>query len=106
MKGSKVSHRAGIRRVVIPKENEKDLCRLPSHVHKQLEIHPVECIEDVFQIAIADAADRLFARRCELPCAALRCLRKTDLVRATAHTESARYAAIATIRLVVQKRRY
>ena len=54
------AHRAGIRRVIIPKENESDLRQLPDHVRKQVEFFPVECIEDVFSIAIMYRADRLF----------------------------------------------
>lgn len=41
------AHRAGIKKVLIPKENMKDLKELPDEVKAQLTIKPVEVIEDV-----------------------------------------------------------
>lgn len=41
------AHRAGIKKVLIPKENMKDLKELPEEVKDQLIIKPVEVIEDV-----------------------------------------------------------
>lgn len=43
------AHRAGIKKVLIPKENMKDLKELPQEVKDQLMIKPVEVIEDVLQ---------------------------------------------------------
>jgi len=43
------AHRAGIKKVLIPKENMKDLKDLPDEVREQLEIKPVEVIEEVLQ---------------------------------------------------------
>ena len=34
--------RAGIKEVIIPKDNEKDLIEIPSNVKKGLKIHPVK----------------------------------------------------------------
>ena len=46
------AHRAGIKKVLIPKENMKDLKELPDEVKEQLEIKPVEVIEEVLQEAL------------------------------------------------------
>lgn len=43
------AHRAGIKKVLIPKENMKDLKELPEEVRDQLEVKPVEVIEDVLR---------------------------------------------------------
>ena len=43
------AHRAGIKKVLIPKENMKDVKDLPDEVREQLEIKPVEVIEEVLQ---------------------------------------------------------
>jgi ATP-dependent Lon protease len=53
------AHRAGIRRVILPKENEKDLDELPEHVREQMEFVLAERIEDVLSAAIADLAGKL-----------------------------------------------
>ncbi|MCX5780974.1 MAG: endopeptidase La, partial [Firmicutes bacterium] len=43
------AHRAGIKKVLIPKENMKDLKELPEEVKAELTIIPVEVIEDVLR---------------------------------------------------------
>lgn len=52
------AHRAGVRRVILPKENEKDLSELPDHVRKAVEFVCAERIEDVLVAAIPDLAER------------------------------------------------
>jgi ATP-dependent Lon protease len=52
------ARRAGIRRVVLPKENEKDLRELPAEVREQLEFIPAERIEQVLAAAIPDLGHR------------------------------------------------
>jgi ATP-dependent Lon protease len=52
------AHRAGIRRVIMPKENEKDLQELPDHVREQIQFVLVEQIEDVFAAAIPELASK------------------------------------------------
>jgi len=47
------AHRGGIRVVVIPEENEKDLVDIPQKVVKQLDIRPVRWIDQVLEIALA-----------------------------------------------------
>ena len=44
--------RGGIKRVVIPAENEKDLKEIPDNVRESLEIHPVKWMDEVLQVAL------------------------------------------------------
>jgi len=46
------AHRGGIKRVVIPKENAKDLEEIPENVKQDLEIHAVRWIDDVLRLAL------------------------------------------------------
>lgn len=46
------AHRAGIKNVLIPKENEKDLKDMPAEIKNELNILPVETIEEVFAEAL------------------------------------------------------
>jgi ATP-dependent Lon protease len=46
------AHRAGIRTVIIPEENRRDLKEMPRNVKQGLEIKPVKWIDEVFQIAL------------------------------------------------------
>ena len=46
------AHRGGVKQVVIPAENEKDLKEIPDNVKSKLQIHPVKWIEEVLQIAL------------------------------------------------------
>ena len=55
------AHRGGIKKVVVPKENEKDLKGIPSMVLKQIEIIFVEHMDEVLNHAlILDEGDTLF----------------------------------------------
>jgi len=55
------AHRGGIKKVVIPKENEKELKDIPSMVLKQIEIVFVEHMDEVLNHAlILDEGDTLF----------------------------------------------
>jgi ATP-dependent Lon protease len=44
--------RGGISKVIIPKDNEKDLTEIPKNVLKKLEIIPVEWIDEVLDLAL------------------------------------------------------
>ncbi|MBS1789741.1 MAG: endopeptidase La [Acidobacteria bacterium] len=46
------AHRAGVTTVIIPKENEKDLSDVPADVLSELQINPVETMDEVLQIAL------------------------------------------------------
>jgi ATP-dependent Lon protease len=53
------ARRAGIRRVILPKGNEKDLRELPENVRAEMEFVFAEQIEDVLAAAIPGLRDRL-----------------------------------------------
>ena len=46
------AHRAGIREIVIPFENEADLEDLPDSVGKELTVHCVEELDQVMDVAL------------------------------------------------------
>lgn len=46
------AHRGGIKHVIIPLENQKDLSDIPENILKKLVIHPVKTIEEVLSIAL------------------------------------------------------
>jgi ATP-dependent Lon protease len=57
------AHRGGIKKILIPKENEKDLKDVPKTISKQLEIVPVEHMDEVLTHAlIIDEGDSLFQK--------------------------------------------
>jgi ATP-dependent Lon protease len=53
------AHRAGIRRVILPLDNQKDLTELPDSVRRQMEFLFAERIEDALTAAIPALAQRL-----------------------------------------------
>ncbi|QDP73134.1 endopeptidase La [Legionella israelensis] len=46
------AHRGGIRQVIIPEQNSKDLKEIPENVLKKINIHPVKYIEQVLELAL------------------------------------------------------
>jgi len=46
------AHRAGIKQVLIPKDNEKDLVDIPQKVKDDIKITPVEVVDEVLKIAL------------------------------------------------------
>ncbi len=46
------AHRGGIKHVIIPQENMKDLADIPDNILKKITIHPVDTIEQVLEIAL------------------------------------------------------
>lgn len=46
------AHRGGIRTVLIPSENERDLAEIPKNIKQSLEIKPVKWIDEVLQVAL------------------------------------------------------
>lgn len=56
------ARRAGIRRVILPRRNEKDLVDLPEHVRRELDFAFVDRIEDALAESIPELADRLAAK--------------------------------------------
>jgi ATP-dependent Lon protease len=48
------AHRAGIKHIVLPAENDADIEDVPEEVRSQLTFHPVATLPDVLRIAMAD----------------------------------------------------
>ena len=46
------AHRGGIKNVIIPEENVKDLDEIPDNVLRKLKIHPVQTIDQVLELAL------------------------------------------------------
>jgi ATP-dependent Lon protease len=46
------AHRLGLRTVILPKDNEKDLADIPPEIQAQMSIHFVESMDEVLQIAL------------------------------------------------------
>jgi ATP-dependent Lon protease len=46
------AHRGGIKRVLIPQENAKDLAEIPDNIKNRLDIHPVKWIDQVLELAL------------------------------------------------------
>ena len=53
------AHRAGIKEVLIPKDNEKDLTDIPSKVKEDIKLTTVELVEDVLKIALTKELKRV-----------------------------------------------
>ncbi len=51
------AHRAGIRRIILPAQNESDTEEIPEDVRKELEIIPATRVSDVLQAALGSDAD-------------------------------------------------
>lgn len=49
------AHRAGIKTVLIPEENRKDLTEIPDNIKENLDIKPVRWIDEVLQEALAQS---------------------------------------------------
>ncbi len=47
------AHRGGIKTVLIPQQNVKDLADIPENIKNQLDIHPVQWIDEVLSLALA-----------------------------------------------------
>ena len=58
------AHRAGVKNIILPKDNEKDLADIPKNVLDTLNVYMVETMDEVLKIALAEpAAGRRFRRR-------------------------------------------
>ena len=51
--------RGGIKTVIIPEENRKDLKEIPSEVMHEMDIHPVQWIDEVLQLALTSRPEPL-----------------------------------------------
>jgi len=52
------AHRGGIKTVIIPKDNERDLEEIPENVKGDLAIHPVKWIDEVLKIALEHPVEK------------------------------------------------
>jgi len=78
--------RGGVKTVLIPKENEKDLPEIPDNVKEGLEIIPVENVSEVLKIALVRAPDPIeWDEEAEEAAAAAAALKGDDMSGATAH---------------------
>lgn len=49
------AHRGGIKTVLIPDENKRDLEEIPENIVADLDIHPVKTIEEVLSLALQNS---------------------------------------------------
>jgi ATP-dependent Lon protease len=55
------AHRAGIKMVLLPKDNAKDIPELPDRVREDLILVPIAHLDDVLEVALLDAIDTPFS---------------------------------------------
>lgn len=55
------AHRGGLKTVLIPAQNAKDLADIPDNIKKHLDIHPVKWIDEVLTLALASQPKPLIA---------------------------------------------
>ena len=53
------AHRAGIKTVLIPYENEKDLVEIPKNILSKLDVKPVRWIDEVLELALTEMPEPL-----------------------------------------------
>ena len=53
------AHRAGIKQVIIPKENEKDLADIPKKIREDIKITVVENVDEVLKVALKNELKRV-----------------------------------------------
>jgi ATP-dependent Lon protease len=52
------AHRGGIKTVIIPKDNERDLAEIPDNVKRDLSIHPLQWIDEVLALALSEHPEK------------------------------------------------
>ena len=55
---SLAAYRAGIKRVIISKDNQKDLVEIPEEIRQNVEFIPVDTIDEVFKLAFPDVEEK------------------------------------------------
>ena len=53
------AHRAGIKKVLIPEENKKDLVEVPKTIVDSMEIIPVKNVDEVLKVALTKKLNRV-----------------------------------------------
>ena len=64
------AHRGGIKTVLIPESNVKDLVDIPDNIKNQLQIHPVKWIDQVLELALERMPQPLEVKPVEIPAVA------------------------------------
>lgn len=70
--------RAGVKKVIIPEENRKDLEEIPDNIKKGLDIKPTKWIDEALSIALADPIVPLKHEEIDLPARAKKSSAKTS----------------------------
>ncbi|WP_077214153.1 endopeptidase La [Bacillus dakarensis] len=52
------AHRAGLTKIILPKDNEKDIDDIPDSVRSELQFYPVSHVDEVLKEAIRDGAEQ------------------------------------------------
>lgn len=82
------AHRSGIKVIIIPMENVKDLKEIPDNIKQDLDIRPVRWVDEVLRIALKGYVGRLQRKAKKVKAAILPAgakkvkIRKTDRIRA------------------------
>ena len=79
------AHRGGIKTVLIPEENVKDLIEIPDNIKSKLDIHPVRWIDQVLDLALERKPVPLEAATDAAPVAAAPVVAKKPAARALKH---------------------
>ena len=74
--------RSGIKTVIIPEENRKDLVELPKNIVSKLEIIPVQWIDEVFQIALEHMPEPISGKKAAATTAKVSTRKKNAAIRA------------------------
>jgi ATP-dependent Lon protease len=53
------AHRGGIKTIIVPKENERDLKEIPNNIKEDLDIHCVKWIDEVLELALVSMPEPL-----------------------------------------------
>ncbi|HXG64317.1 MAG TPA: endopeptidase La [Blastocatellia bacterium] len=61
------AHRTGIKTVILPRENEKDLVELPEDVREGLAIHTVDFVDEVWAVALEEPPSKRHVPTTQVP---------------------------------------
>jgi ATP-dependent Lon protease len=61
------AHRAGVRTIILPKDNQKDLNDIPANIKDDFTVHLVESMDEVLKIALAHSPTPLLESPEEVP---------------------------------------
>jgi ATP-dependent Lon protease len=61
------AHRAGIRTIILPKDNQKDLADIPANIKDEFVVHLVENMDEVLKVALTHQPTPLLDRGNEVP---------------------------------------